>query len=110
MPPVGCILPQHPQVALQGNPGHSCTLTVTYMVQSVSQQSNQFVLPLQNKDNDDFDSDFDSDRARAKAEGAVDQVKEKLSHAKHQVVQVVPKPIKDAGNAASDKLGHAKVR
>jgi len=58
----------------------------------------------ENKDDDDFDSD----QARAKAEGAVDTVREKLSQAKHQVVQVVPKPVKDAGNAASDKLGHAK--
>ncbi len=68
--------------------------------------SDQFVLPLQNKDDDDVDTD----EAKAKAEHAVDHVKEKLSHAKHQVVQVVPKPVKDAGHAASDKLGHAKVR
>ena len=95
-------------MALQGNAGHSCTLTVTCRVQGTSQQFNQFVLPLQNKDDDDID--IDSDRARAKAENAVDTVKEKLSHAKHQVVQVVPKQVKDAGNAAGDKLGHAKVR
>ena len=75
---------------------------------SVSQHFYQIVLPVQNKDDDDID--IDSDKARAKAEGAVDHVKEKLSQAKHQVVQVVPKPVKDAGNAAGDKLGHAKVR
>ena len=85
---------------MQGNPGHSWTLTVT------CNPPDQFVLPLQNKDDDDIDTD----EAKAKAEHAVDHVKEKLSHAKHQVVQVVPKPVKDAGHAASDKLGHAKVR